>query len=171
MGWSMSSGSAKIISDLIDVFVVYLAGVDDGTKLDACDGSGSCAGAPYACEPNLCQTTSVHNGTDCDVTPLNCDDTVACTVDDCDPATGCTHAPDNGLCDDDGDKPAGLDAARARGRTGGRPRKLSEGDLRAARAMLLDEGITVVDVARRLGVSPATLYRHMPAARARVREE
>ena len=34
--------------------------------------------------------------------------------------------------------------------------------------LTLDE---VVDVARRLGVSPATLYRHMPAARARVREE
>ena len=66
---------------------------------------------------------------------------------------------------------AGLDAARARGRTGGRPRKLLEGAIWAARAMLLDEGITVVDVARRLGVSPATLYRHMPAARARVREE
>ncbi len=65
---------------------------------------------------------------------------------------------------------AGLEAARARGRRGGRPKKLSEGDLRAARAMLLDGEITVADVARRLGVSPATLYRHMPAARSQVRE-
>lgn len=65
---------------------------------------------------------------------------------------------------------AGLDAARARGRTGGRPKKLSEGDLRVARAMLADETITVEEVARQLRVSPATLYRHMPAARSQVRE-
>jgi DNA invertase Pin-like site-specific DNA recombinase len=61
---------------------------------------------------------------------------------------------------------AGLDAARARGRTGGRPRKLTEGDLKAARAMLMDSSITVEEVARQLRVSPATLYRHLPAARA-----
>ena len=36
--------------------------------------------------------------------------------------------------------------------------------------MLLDEGITVEEVARQLKVSPATLYRHMPAARSQVRE-
>jgi DNA invertase Pin-like site-specific DNA recombinase len=61
---------------------------------------------------------------------------------------------------------AGLDAARARGRKGGRPPKLKEDDLRAARAMLADGEITVEAVAKRLDVSPATLYRHLPAARA-----
>lgn len=61
---------------------------------------------------------------------------------------------------------AGLDAARARGRKGGRPAKLKEDDLRAARAMLADGEITVEAVAKRLDVSPATLYRHLPAARA-----
>ena len=61
---------------------------------------------------------------------------------------------------------AGLDAARSRGRLGGRPRKLSDADVKAARALLADPTITVTDVARRLGVSPATLYRHLPAARA-----
>lgn len=60
---------------------------------------------------------------------------------------------------------AGLDAAAARGRKGGRPSKLSAEDLKAARAMLADPTITVDDVARRLDVSPATLYRHLPAAR------
>jgi AcrR family transcriptional regulator len=35
-----------------------------------------------------------------------------------------------------------------------------------ARAMLAEASITVEDVAKRLGVSPATLYRHLPAARA-----
>lgn len=61
---------------------------------------------------------------------------------------------------------AGLDAAKARGRRGGRPPKLTEKDLTVARAMLAEASITVEDVAKRLGVSPATLYRHLPAARA-----
>ena len=63
---------------------------------------------------------------------------------------------------------AGLDAARARGRTGGRPKKLTDADLRAARAMLSAEDFTVDEVARRMGVSPATLYRYLPAPRATI---
>ncbi|MDX1017304.1 helix-turn-helix domain-containing protein [Sinorhizobium medicae] len=63
---------------------------------------------------------------------------------------------------------AGLDAARSRGRKGGRPPKLKPADLKAAKALLADPEINVEDVARRLGVSPATLYRHIPAARASV---
>ena len=61
---------------------------------------------------------------------------------------------------------AGLDAARARGRVGGRPRSLSEDDIAAARAMLADPSITTKEVAKRLGVSVSTLYKHIPAARA-----
>ena len=49
---------------------------------------------------------------------------------------------------------AGLAAARAEGRVGGRPRKLSDGDLETARAFLKD-GEDMRDVARRLGVSRA----------------
>lgn len=61
---------------------------------------------------------------------------------------------------------AGLDAARARGKKGGRPAKLNADDLKAAKALLADPEINVEEVARRLGVSSATLYRHMPAPRA-----
>ncbi len=61
---------------------------------------------------------------------------------------------------------AGLDAARARGKMGGRPAKLKEEDLKAAKALLADPEINVSDVAQRLGVSSATLYRHIPAPRA-----
>lgn len=60
---------------------------------------------------------------------------------------------------------AGLDAARLRGRTGGRPRALSENDLKTARALLADSSITVEGVTRRLGVGASTLYRYLPGAR------
>ncbi len=57
---------------------------------------------------------------------------------------------------------AGLVAARARGRKGGRPRSLSKKDFAAAKALLADPVITVAEVAERLGTSPATLYRYLP---------
>jgi DNA invertase Pin-like site-specific DNA recombinase len=57
---------------------------------------------------------------------------------------------------------AGLDAARARGRVGGRPAALNERDLQEARALLKDPSITVEQVAMRLGVGASTLYRHLP---------
>ena len=60
---------------------------------------------------------------------------------------------------------AGLRAARARGRTGGRPPALKAGDLAVAKALLKDPQITVAEVARRLAVAPSTLYRHLPRAR------
>jgi DNA invertase Pin-like site-specific DNA recombinase len=60
---------------------------------------------------------------------------------------------------------AGLNAARRAGRTGGRPAKLDEEDISVAMTMLANPDIVVSDVARRLGVSPATLYRDLPAAR------
>ena len=66
---------------------------------------------------------------------------------------------------------AGLDAAKARGRKGGRPPALSSKDLAAARAMLRDTELTVEEVAARLKVAPSTLYRHLPAARASVTQE
>jgi DNA invertase Pin-like site-specific DNA recombinase len=66
---------------------------------------------------------------------------------------------------------AGLAAARERGRKGGRPPALKPKDLAAARAMLADPEIRVEDVAARLKVSPATLYRHLPGGRASLASE
>lgn len=60
---------------------------------------------------------------------------------------------------------AGLKAARDRGRKGGRPPALSASDLAAAKALLRDPAITVDEVATRLKVSSATLYRHLPGGR------
>lgn len=61
---------------------------------------------------------------------------------------------------------AGLLAAKKAGRTGGRPSKLTYDDIEAAKAMLTNPDIGVASVAHRLGVSLATLYRHIPSARA-----
>ena len=60
---------------------------------------------------------------------------------------------------------AGLAAARRLGRTGGRPAKLTDDDLDAATTLLANPDITVAEIAERVGVSPATLYRYLPAAR------
>jgi DNA invertase Pin-like site-specific DNA recombinase len=53
---------------------------------------------------------------------------------------------------------AGLEAARARGRIGGRTRKLDEKQIREIRAMLRDPQVNVSDVAKRYGVSRTTVY-------------
>jgi DNA invertase Pin-like site-specific DNA recombinase len=66
---------------------------------------------------------------------------------------------------------AGLDAVRSRGRKGGRPRSLSDKDLKQARALLSDPEITVEDIARRFGLGPSTLYRYLPAARQAAQDE
>lgn len=65
---------------------------------------------------------------------------------------------------------AGLDAARSRGRRPGRKPALTPKDIQVAKALLADRDINVEEVARRLGVSQATLYRHIPAARSAVLE-
>jgi len=54
---------------------------------------------------------------------------------------------------------AGLEAARARGRVGGRPTVMTPARVEAARALLARPGATVTSVAKDLGVSRATLYR------------
>ena len=56
---------------------------------------------------------------------------------------------------------AGLAAARARGRSGGRKPKLGEKQVREIKALLRDPEIQVADVARRYSVSRTTLYKHV----------
>lgn len=53
---------------------------------------------------------------------------------------------------------AGLAAARARGRIGGRKPKLGEKELREIKTLLSSPDITVTDVAKRYGVSRTTIY-------------
>lgn len=65
---------------------------------------------------------------------------------------------------------AGLASARARGKLGGRPRAWNDADVTAAKALLRDPNITVEQAARRLGVAPSTLYRHIPGGRSSITE-
>lgn len=59
---------------------------------------------------------------------------------------------------------AGLSAARARGRLGGRKPKMDSSRLKSARH-LLDSGMAPKEVAANLGVSRATLYRGLRVAK------
>ena len=55
---------------------------------------------------------------------------------------------------------AGLAAAAANGRKGGRPRKIDDAAATKARD-LRDKGITATDISKMLGVSRATIYRYL----------
>ena len=53
---------------------------------------------------------------------------------------------------------AGLAAARARGRRGGRPRKMTAAKIRMAMAAMADRAARPGEIARGLGVTTTTLY-------------
>ena len=56
---------------------------------------------------------------------------------------------------------AGLAAARARGRRGGRPRKMDRKALRLAMAAMADPRVRPWDVAQQLGITTTTLYAYV----------
>jgi DNA invertase Pin-like site-specific DNA recombinase len=56
---------------------------------------------------------------------------------------------------------AGLAAAKKRGRTGGRKRRMTESKNKSGKT-LLESGASPLEVARNLGVSIPTLYRWLP---------
>lgn len=58
---------------------------------------------------------------------------------------------------------AGLEAARARGRKGGRKPSLTEKQVKEIRALLRDPDIQATEIAKRYGVSRSTLYKHCGA--------
>ena len=59
---------------------------------------------------------------------------------------------------------AGLQAARARGRTGGRPSSLSTDKLRTAKRLYEQKDMTVTQIGEVLGVSRSTVYRAISKA-------
>lgn len=63
---------------------------------------------------------------------------------------------------------AGLHAARAAGKTLGRPPALDPAQLKAARAMLRHPDLTIREIAAQPGVSRTTLYRYFPSGRSAI---
>ena len=55
---------------------------------------------------------------------------------------------------------AGLQAARARGRQGGRPPKLNTKQVAMAKKLMKDESNSIKDICQTLGISKTTLYRY-----------
>jgi hypothetical protein len=60
---------------------------------------------------------------------------------------------------------AGLLAAKARGRVGGRKPSLSNQDRQIAQSLLADPAIPIAEIAERLSVSKQTFYRNFPGGR------
>lgn len=56
---------------------------------------------------------------------------------------------------------AGLASARARGRVGGRPRKMDHEDIARARALMLGTEANAAIIAAQFGVATSTLYRYL----------
>ena len=67
---------------------------------------------------------------------------------------------------------AGLKAARARGRNGGRKFALSKAKVRLAQAAMANRDTSVTELCRELGIKPVTLYRYVgPAGQLREQGE
>ncbi len=56
---------------------------------------------------------------------------------------------------------AGLNAARARGRLGGRPKKLDAKQIALAKKLYASKEHTIVEICQAVGVSKATLYKYL----------
>jgi DNA invertase Pin-like site-specific DNA recombinase len=66
---------------------------------------------------------------------------------------------------------AGLKAARARGKKGGRKEKLTPQQVEIARAMVKDPNISIGSICKTLKISKPTLYRYVPAPGKKRKEE
>ncbi len=56
---------------------------------------------------------------------------------------------------------AGLKAARARGRKGGRPKSLTDKQLKQAKVLIKDPSVSIGEICKTLKVSRSTLYRYV----------
>ncbi len=60
---------------------------------------------------------------------------------------------------------AGLQAARARGRLGGRPKALNQKKANIAQALYNDKSSSIAEICKTLNISRATLYRYIDAGK------
>lgn len=97
---------------------VTVRAFSEGCVSDAdCQDALSCNGNE-TCQGGVCVSG----------TPVSCDDSVACTVDQCDEAEGCEHTPDDSSCDD-GDVCNGAETCdELSGCSAGTPLSCDDGD-------------------------------------------
>ena len=60
---------------------------------------------------------------------------------------------------------AGLQAAAARGRRGGRPPALGDAQIHTAKILWASGTMSAAEIATQVGCAPSTLYRHLPGGR------
>ncbi len=71
------------------------------TAWDVVQPDGTTVSLPSLMDPiTICTQCPSSQSTCLPGTPVDCNDGVSCTVDSCDPATGCSHTADATLCDD-----------------------------------------------------------------------
>lgn len=63
---------------------------------------------------------------------------------------------------------AGLAAAKAMGRTGGRPSSMTPEKKQAIEALLKQSGLSSKEIAKQAGISVSTLYAHFPGAKGNI---
>jgi hypothetical protein len=95
--------SESLVSLAIPLACNEAADCDDG---DACNGAEDCtdgaclAGTPLDCDDsNACTTDSCENGA-CTHGFVSCEDGNVCTDDSCDPVSGCNNTANTAICDD-----------------------------------------------------------------------
>lgn len=73
---------------------------NDACKVNHCDGFGQCVfNYNVNCDDsNKCTNDNCDPLTGCTHAPVNCDDGDVCTADSCDPACGCVHTPIANCC-------------------------------------------------------------------------
>jgi hypothetical protein len=105
--------NSMILRAAVGLFALALAGCHD-CGLMSCDDGNPCTsdgctsgGCSHAAVAGACDDGSVCTVNDqcmdaaCVGATLNCDDKIACTLDSCDPNSGCHHgAGDSSICDD-----------------------------------------------------------------------
>lgn len=64
---------------------------------------------------------------------------------------------------------AGIAAAKQRGRSGGRPTVLDNHGIESCRKMLMEDEFSIAQIAKKMKVSVATIYRYFPGGRSRLK--
>lgn len=110
--FSLTVPAITVIPIMLDVRFEH--GINPSTNDDAVvtvnlyykmDQDLDCCPSAESCEDGIACTDDSFDGETCVsvANDANCDDSIDCTVDACDPALGCTYTPDDSVCDDGDD--------------------------------------------------------------------